>query len=371
MKKGLIIILILAFLTTMAFVGCKTTAAEAAAAEAVAEEAAEEAVAEEAVEEAAAEEAVEEAAAETVTLGIAATSKDVKDMTVGFIPMGMANEFVVTLVEGGKKAAKELGLTLNVQSTTSFAQPEDQLQFVETMLSSNIDGIVLMAVDPKSMLSVTKRCQDGNIPLIAVDQLFDAKMLEEANLKVVPGIATENVTGGRVLGEWVKANFPKGTKIFLLRGVATSPTNIQRYDGFFEALGKDYLDVVAEQNCDWSIDLAYTATQNVLMSNPDIQLVFGFCDGMGIGALRAIEEANLADKIKIVGYNGDPEALDLVAEGKFAATIAQHPEVMGYLGVHYVVDLLQGKSVPVYTDSGIALVTNAAEVTAFREALKQ
>ena len=46
---------------------------------------------------------------------------------------------------------------------------------------------------------------------------------------------------------------------------------------------------------------------------------------MGIGALRAIKEANMQEQIQIIGFDAVSEALNLVENGEFLATVAQYP----------------------------------------------
>ena len=50
---------------------------------------------------------------------------------------------------------------------------------------------------------------------------------------------------------------------------------------------------------------------------------------MGIGALRAIKEANMQEQIQIIGFDAVSEALNLVETESFLATVAQYPAEMG------------------------------------------
>ncbi len=124
------------------------------------------------------------------------------------------------------------------------------------------------------------------------------------------------------------------------------------------------MDVVASQNANWEVEQGYTVMQNILSANPDIELVFALCDTMGQGALRAIEETGRADEIQIIAYDGNPEALNLVEQGKFLADGGQHPGLQGELGVEYLRDwIMTGNKPPQDTDTGVTVVTqdNIAE----------
>ena len=198
-------------------------------------------------------------------------------------------------------------------------------------------------------------------PMISLDQRFDPKYLEQNGLKAVPYIGTDNYTGGKLIGEYVKANFQKGAKTIIIKGIEGSSTNADRQNGFYEVLGKDkdcYVDVVGSQNANWDVEQGYNVMQSLLAAHPDVELVFALCDTMGQGALRAIEEAGKQDKIKIIAYDGNPEALNLVEQGKFMADGGQHPGQQGELGVQYLYDwIVNGKQPQQDTDTGITVVT--------------
>jgi molybdopterin/thiamine biosynthesis adenylyltransferase len=48
-----------------------------------------------------------------------------------------------------------------------------------------------------------------------------------------------------------------------------------------------------------------------------------------VGALQAIEAAGLQDKVKVIGYNGDKEALENVKSGRLVATMKSQPVEIG------------------------------------------
>lgn len=69
----------------------------------------------------------------------------------------------------------------------------------------------------------------------------------------------------------------------------------------------------------------------------DIDAVICANDEMCLGALRAIEGAGLKvgfpDGVIMVGFDAIDDAVVAVKEGKFVATVAQAPYIMGYWGV--------------------------------------
>ncbi len=105
------------------------------------------------------------------------------------------------------------------------------------------------------------------------------------------------------------------------------------------------------------MDQGYTATQNILSANPDLQLIFASNDGMAIGALRAVEEAEKKGQVQIIGFDAISEALNLVEKGDLLGTVAQYPAEMGIKGVENIVKMVNGEKVEQHIDTGAKLIT--------------
>ncbi|MDE3179142.1 MAG: substrate-binding domain-containing protein, partial [Acidobacteriota bacterium] len=59
----------------------------------------------------------------------------------------------------------------------------------------------------------------------------------------------------------------------------------------------------------------------------------------GPGAAEVLHRLSLADKIKIVAFDKNPETLDWIARGVITGTVAQKPYTMSYYGLTFLDDL--------------------------------
>ena len=75
------------------------------------------------------------------------------------------------------------------------------------------------------------------------------------------------------------------------------------------------------------------------------------------GMLRALEDAKLAGKVKFVGFDADAVLAQAVKDKKIGALVVQNPIAMGDKGLRTAVDLINGKKVERFIDSGCSLVT--------------
>ena len=63
--------------------------------------------------------------------------------------------------------------------------------------------------------------------------------------------------------------------------------------------------------------------ETILQRNKDIDGVIAGNDTMALGAVAALKAAKLIDKVKVVGFDGCPDAVDAVKKGEMAATVLQ------------------------------------------------
>ena len=75
--------------------------------------------------------------------------------------------------------------------------------------------------------------------------------------------------------------------------------------------------------------------------------------------VSAVEAAGRKDKVFIMSYDGQPQAFELIKDGRLDAEAAQKPVLMGQLAVYITVRALLGKQIPVYVDGGTTMVTKA------------
>ncbi len=288
--------------------------------------------------------------------------------TIGFVGMTMNNEYHITLANGAVVEGKKLGVKVEVQAGDQHSSAAQQLTIIENMIANGVDGILLVPSSSDGLESALKQCKEANIPVINLDTKLTQNVIDNVGIKV-PFYGTNNYQGAKMAGEYVAANFAKGTKTAILKGIEGQTNAADRYNGFIDG-AKDTIKVVAEQTANWEVDQGYTVTQNIISSNPDVELFFCSNDNMGIGALRAINEAGLQDQIQIIGFDAVSEALNLVENGEFLATVAQYPAEMGKLGVKNMVKIFEGGQAEQNIDTGVKVILKD-DVKSFKEYLTE
>jgi len=290
------------------------------------------------------------------------------DKTIGFVGMTLNNEYHITLAKGAEVEAEKQGVNIEVQAGDQHASADQQLTIIENMIANNVDGILLVPSSSDGLEAALKKCKEAGIPIINLDTKLTDEALKNVDMSI-PFYGTDNYAGAKMAGEYVAANFDKGVKTAILRGIEGQTNAADRYNGFVEGAG-DTIEIVAEQTADWEVDKGYTAAQNIISANPDVELFFCSNDNMGIGALRAVKEAGLQDQIQIIGFDAVSEALNLVESGDFLATVAQYPAEMGRLGVQNLLRIFDGEEAETSIDTGTKVILKDG-VSEFKKYLEE
>lgn len=284
-------------------------------------------------------------AAAAVTTAAEATGKENKDITIGYICKHQLDDFMQTLRKGAEEHAAKIGVNLIFMSTERHTEVEKQVQLMDDMITKQVDAIILVATDPTALIPAIKRANEANIPVVLVNDTIDDAAAKEQGAEYVTYIGTDNFQGGKVGGEFIAAKYPDGAKVAVLSGTPGLPAGDARITGFQEGVkANSKIEIVSIQPTDWSRDQGFSVMQNVLTANPDITAVYCAADLIALGAMEAIEQAGLGDKIKVLGFDGSVEAIEMAKAGRMLGSVAQFPYEMSVQGIDTALKVLAGET---------------------------
>ena len=266
-------------------------------------------------------------------------------VTVGLSISTLNNPFFVDLRDGAQEKADELGYKLIVFDAND--ESSKQLSQVEDLISRKVDSSIINSTDSSTVGDAIELANEAGIPVITVDR-------SAASGEVVTHIASDNVAGGKMAGEYLLSVVGENAKVVELEGIPGASATIDRGTGFHQAVdGK--LNVVAKQTANFNRDQGLSVMENILQANKDIKGIFAHNDEMALGAIAALEAANITDVV-VVGFDAIDDAKDAVEAGTMAATVAQQPKLMGSLSVEYAKKVLDKEKVDEYIPVNLSLV---------------
>lgn len=224
-----------------------------------------------------------------------------------------------------------------------------QTSQIEDFVARKVDAIVVCPVDSKGIGAAIRKANEAKIPVFTAD-------ISAQEGEVVSHIASDNVAGGRLAGEYLaKLLGGKGTVGIIDQPAVTSV--LDRVQGFKEAVGKfPNMKIVADVNGQGVRDRAMQAASDVLQAHPDIQGIFGINDDSALGALDAAQQFKRMN-VAIVGYDATPPAVDAILKGtQLKADVIQFPKKIGSATIQKIKEYFTGQQVPkvVPVDVGIA-----------------
>lgn len=229
----------------------------------------------------------------------------------------------------------------NVSVEISIANQDlnKQLADIEDFIVKGVDVIIMSPVDSKGALAAVARAEAAGIKVITVDVPVEGA-------KVASYIGTDNYAGGVKAGELMAEQLGgKGEVAIIDYPLVQSVVN--RVNGFKEAIAKHPdIKIVSIQTGITRAE-ALAVAQNMLQANPDIAGIFGFGDDAALAAAVAVKSSGLTGKVKVIGFDGMPEAIKAVdADPDFVGVIQQFPDQMGKLAVETAIKLKAGEEVP-------------------------
>ena len=281
-----------------------------------------------------------------------------KTMTVALVVKTVNHPYFIDMEQGAREAANRLGIQLVVQGAEREVDVEKQMQIVENLIQRRVDAICLAPSGSRELVPAVVKANRAGIPVMVLDTRIDSTTLKEAGGHVVTFIGSDNYEGGRIAGQCV-VELSKGNGIVaILEGIPGHETGDARRRGFHDVVQKTPgIRVVASQTANWERDQGFNVFQNMLQAHPDIQVLFACNDLMALGAMEAIAAAGKTGKILVVGFDAVKDGRDAIRQGTMAASVAQHPDEMGKIGVESAYRFLQGETVPSYLPVKIELIT--------------
>lgn len=257
--------------------------------------------------------------------------------TIGVSLLTRGHIFYRDLEEGLKKEADRYGYNLLI--TSAEWDLGKQISQVEDFISRKTDAIIVCPVDSKGIGSGIAEANKAGIPV------FTADIAAEEG-KVISHIASDNVQGGRLAGEFI-AGLLKGKGNVAIINQPAITSVLDRVAGFRKAIEK-YPDIkiVADVNGQGVRDRSLQVAADVLQANPQLEGIFGINDDTALGALDAVNQFNRKG-IVIIGYDATPPAVDaILKDSPLKADVVQYPKKIGMKTIDIINDYFNNKNVP-------------------------
>lgn len=274
----------------------------------------------------------------------AASKTDDDTLNITLINQGSGQPYIAAYKNCFEKAEKDLNIKVNLVDGGWDAN--QQANAIQNAISSGADGIVISPVDPSAVCTYVDEALDAGIEVCALTTQIGTGDAEDPVYPETVGLVGHIETEvGRTAMDIAAEALDRSGKIAIIEGTPGMSDTEGRKKGIDEE-NKEYPDIeVVSRVCgEWVVDKAYTAMQNIIQSNPEVELVICHSDNMAVGAAKALEDADMIDKVKIVGIGGSKDALDLIKKGEIYGTIMYVPETEAYTALEATAKVVRGEA---------------------------
>ncbi|MDZ4861283.1 MAG: substrate-binding domain-containing protein [Candidatus Hydrogenedentes bacterium] len=281
-----------------------------------------------------------------------AAAQPKKQKIIGASLLTQGHQFYRDLAAAMEKEAAAQGFALRIQYA-EFNGPK-QVSQIETFVQQGVDALIVSPRDSAGIASTINAAAAKGVPVFTTD-------IAAHNAEVVSHIASDNVLGGKLIGEYLAKLLEGQGKVAIIDNaeVASVQDRVSGFEGALKASPE--ISIVQKAPGGGVRDKAMRAAQDVLQAHPDLDAIFGINDDSALGALAAVESAGRQDSIIIVGYDGTPQARDEIRAGKaLKADTVQYPGEIGRITIQTIADYFAGKPVPKVVPVRVGIIDKAA-----------
>jgi ABC-type sugar transport system substrate-binding protein len=263
----------------------------------------------------------------------------------------------VASLNGAKTEAAKLGIQLDAFDGNNNVQTQTT-QIQDAITTGKYKAFWVWGLDDPALTPVINKAISAGIKVACADYTWGTL----AQQNVLTATSTCLTTVGQSIGNeatnlettmnaaCTKAVGSGHCNIAFLPGLANYPSDTVRENSMTAYYkGKSNYTFTLMPPGMYDQTASQAVAQTFFTAHKDINVFATFGDQMAQGALTALKLVGgytPGQNIQIIGYGGAKEILDEVKSGTIYATLGLYPTSESVLGVQYLNDVIQGKSIP-------------------------
>src|SRR5215469_493627 len=264
---------------------------------------------------------------------------------------------------GIRRASREMQVTSQFSGPDSY-DAQAEVQAFRQAVAANPAGILVSVADPKLMAPEIDKAIEAGVAVVTVDS-------DAPGSKRLFYVGTDNLGAGE-LGARVAIRKTNGKGNFIVFTMPGQANLDARLDGYRKAFAAHpEMKIVQVVDIHGQPTAAFDAAEASLAKKGADKIDGYLCLEASAGkeVAEVVRRYKATDRV-IVAFDTDQETLDAIKDGTIAATIAQKPATMTYVGTMMLDNLRHNMKssinrywindpyapVPAYVDTGVTLI---------------
>lgn len=214
---------------------------------------------------------------------------------------------------------------------------DEQKAMVEQVLKDRPDAVVFIPVDDVAMIDSIKKLNEAKIPIVLASNPLPGNF--------VTFVGADDFEIGYREARYLFEHLGGKGKIVVIEGTPVAPTNRERVRGYKRAFAEyPGIEVLGSGIGNYQQPDAKRVMEKFLAEHKQIDAVLSANDGMALGALEALKDANRTSVV--IGINGILPAVKLIETGAILASVDFNMFKIGCIATRAAVRHLKGEPLP-------------------------
>jgi len=275
------------------------------------------------------------------------------DYRVMVIIDGSDPSYVETLKNGIERSAIDHNIAYEYWPFSGERKNEEILEQFDIGIRSNVDGIVIQALEDEEFNKILDRANEKSVPVVTIETKIP-------QAERVSFISFNRYQIGTQIGIQLKnrlqsLNIDSGT-VIMFDSIDDSIKD--QAVALNEELNRHYqVKVEAMEYEGENILNAEGVTKALLDKYPDIVSIICNNSEESLGVIQALKDANELENIQVIAFGDDAEILDYVKRKVIYATVVPDIEGMGYNVIKNLIDYKNGDFVSSYQNIHVDILS--------------
>ncbi len=235
--------------------------------------------------------------------------------------------FFKAVSAGANAAGTEYNMEILFEGPENEEDYETQNVMVRQAVKEGYDAIVFSAIDYNACKDAIEEAAKEGVEIVVIDSDVNSN-------KVKCRIGTDNYEAGKKAAEAVLDCKDEKLNVGIVNFDQNTKNGQERENGFREGLkNSEKVNRIETINVLSTVTNAKEKTKELLLNNPDMNVLVTFNEWTSLGVGYAIEELNASERVHVVGFDSNIVSVGMLETGEVDSLIVQNPYAMGYLGV--------------------------------------
>lgn len=230
-------------------------------------------------------------------------------------------------------------LKVEINMLDSKEDTAKQIDQIEGFILDQVDAVILTPVNTSAVKTISETVIPEGIPLVYVNR-FPDPLPPEAYY-----VGSEEREAGLIQGSFLRGRLQPGDKVAVLMGKLDEEASPKRTEGV-ESVVKELGGVIVDKQAgNWMRPEGMRIAEDwITKYGTELKAICANNDDMALGAIQALEAANMLDNVIVLGIDATPDAMVLIENGKLAGTVFQDAVGQGQTAINVALAAIRGES---------------------------